>query len=125
MRLVFVYGTLRRGQRNDIARYQPAPRFVASAETNGTLYHLGAYPGLVLDTGSTVVGEVYEILPELERQLDALEGITPTADDEYFKREISIALNGQPQLCLVYEINPALTLGKPVIASGDWLNAGR
>jgi gamma-glutamylcyclotransferase (GGCT)/AIG2-like uncharacterized protein YtfP len=119
-RLVFVYGTLRRGQRNDIHRYQPAPRFVAMAAITGTLYHLGAYPGVLLDTGSVVVGEVYEITPELERRLDALERITPQSDDEYFKREIPIVVNGQTLLCLVYEINPAFTQDKPVIVSGDW-----
>ena len=120
-RLVFVYGTLRRGQRNDIHRYQPAPRFVANAEIDGTLYHLGAYPGVVLGTGGSVVGEVYEIKPELERQLDALERITSRADDEYFKREISVSVNGLMQICLTYEINPDFTQGKPVIASGDWV----
>jgi gamma-glutamylcyclotransferase (GGCT)/AIG2-like uncharacterized protein YtfP len=62
-RLVFVYGTLRRGQRNDIHRYQPAPRYVADATISGTLYHLGAYPGVVLGTSGSVVGEVYEIKP--------------------------------------------------------------
>jgi gamma-glutamylcyclotransferase (GGCT)/AIG2-like uncharacterized protein YtfP len=120
-RMVFVYGTLRRSQRNDIYRYQPAPRFVTAASISGTLYHLGAYPGVVLGGLTQVVGEVYEIEAELERQLDVLEGITPKADDEYFKREITILVNGQSQRCLVYEINPAFTAGKVVIASGDWV----
>lgn len=119
-RLVFVYGTLRQGQRNDINRYRPAPHWVANAEIAGTLYHLGAYPGVALGGAGSVLGEVYEMAPELERQLDVLEGITPNASDEYFKREIAISVHGQSQICLVYEINPSFLDDKPVIASGDW-----
>ena len=47
-RHVFVYGTLRQTGSNDITRLQPAPRFIGRAVVAGVLYHLGAYPGLVL-----------------------------------------------------------------------------
>lgn len=58
-RHVFVYGTLRRGGRNDINRLAPAPRYVGMGEVRGHLYHFDWYPGLTLggDQAVTVVGE--------------------------------------------------------------------
>ena len=41
-RHVFVYGTLRRGQANDINRLLPAPRYVGQGVITGVMYHLGA-----------------------------------------------------------------------------------
>ena len=38
---VFVYGTLRRGEANDINRLRPPPRYLGQARTRGTLYALG------------------------------------------------------------------------------------
>jgi gamma-glutamylcyclotransferase (GGCT)/AIG2-like uncharacterized protein YtfP len=44
-RLVFVYGTLRRGGRNDINRLRPPPQYVGMGEVQGRLYHFDSYPG--------------------------------------------------------------------------------
>jgi gamma-glutamylcyclotransferase (GGCT)/AIG2-like uncharacterized protein YtfP len=89
---VFVYGTLRRGGDNDITRLGPTPHFMGPAVVQGTLYHLGNYPGMVLGGVNQVVGEVYAITPALERQLDAIEGICPRPTGEYFKREVLVEL---------------------------------
>ena len=122
-RHVFVYGTLRRGGRNDINRLQPAPEYVGMGEVHGVLYHLDWYPGLTLggQEAVTVVGEVYRITPELEAVLDAIEQIVPGADSEYFKREIGIAVQGRTMACLVYEINPQHVRGREPIGHGDWI----
>jgi gamma-glutamylcyclotransferase (GGCT)/AIG2-like uncharacterized protein YtfP len=122
-RHVFVYGTLRRGGRNDINRLEPAPRYVGMGEVQGVLYHIDWYPGLTLggQEAVTVVGEVYEITPALEAVLDRIEGITPHPDDEYFKREVAIEVEGRPVQCLLYEVNPAHVRGKERIGHGDWL----
>ncbi|MDW5443101.1 gamma-glutamylcyclotransferase family protein [Polaromonas sp. SM01] len=126
-RFVFVYGTLRRGDVRDITRLSPAPRFVGMASVPGVLYHLGRYPGVILGGAGRVLGEVYAIDPALEYQLDIIEGVLPQPNDEYFKREVAVSLSEghspeTPVLsCLMYEINPAHTAGRPVIASGDWL----
>ena len=126
LRCVFVYGTLRKGGTNDITRLHPAPRFVGTAQVQGTLYHLGAYPGLVLGGAGSVVGEVYAIGPGLELRLDAIEEIHGRPDDEYFKREVRLLVEGDPIDCLVYEINPDRLTAAPRIDSGDWmLPAGR
>ncbi|MEP6825359.1 MAG: gamma-glutamylcyclotransferase family protein, partial [Ramlibacter sp.] len=89
-RHVFVYGTLRRGGRNDINRLSPAPRYVGMGEVQGALYHIGWYPGLTLggQEAVTVVGEVYEIGLALEAVLDGIEEVVPGPDSEYFKREL-------------------------------------
>jgi len=121
-RHVFVYGTLRRGGRNDINRLEPAPRYVGMGEVQGSLYRIDWYPGLTLggQEAVTVVGEVYEISPELEAVLDGIEQIVPGEDSEYFKREMPIEVDGRPILCLVYEINPARVRDRKPSGHGDW-----
>ncbi|MGH6627655.1 MAG: gamma-glutamylcyclotransferase family protein [Burkholderiaceae bacterium] len=124
-RHVFVYGTLRRGDDNDMTRLAPAPRYVGSCTVPGTMYHLGAYPGVVLGGEARVVGEVYAVEPALERQLDEIEELYPQQKDEYFKREIAVDVQGQRLMCVVYEINPRYIAGARVIASGDWVKDRR
>jgi gamma-glutamylcyclotransferase (GGCT)/AIG2-like uncharacterized protein YtfP len=121
-RHVFVYGTLRRGDDNDINRFQPAPQFVGTGSVAGTMYHLGRYPGVVLGGSARVLGEVYAIDSELERQLDELEEVYPQQTDEYFKRQINVEVDGRMVDCVVYEINPRYVAQDPrVIAKGDWV----
>lgn len=122
-RHVFVYGTLRKGGRNDINLLSPAPRYVGMGEVKGVLYHIDWYPGLTLggEEAVTVVGEVYEIEPALEAVLDRIEGIVEGADSEYFKREVAVAVQGQAIQCLVYEINPSHVRGRQTIGHGDWI----
>lgn len=122
-RHVFVYGTLRRGGRNDINRLAPAPEYVGMGEVRGVLYHIDWYPGLTLggEEAVTVVGEVYRIGPQLEAVLDEIEQVRDDADSEYFKREVEVAVEGRVLTCLVYEINPAHVRGRSVIGHGDWI----
>lgn len=117
---VFVYGTLRRGEVNDINRLQPMPRFLGEACVRGELYDLGPYPGLVLGGEARVHGEVYAITPELERELDRIEEVAPVPSGEYLRRHTELDLQGRPLRCLVYEIDPRRVRGCPRILSGDW-----
>ncbi len=123
LRHVFVYGTLRQGDDNDITRFTPPPRWVGQARVAGQMYHLGAYPGVVLGAAPSpqVAGEVYAIEPALERQLDELEEVYPQQRDEYFKREVLVEVAGRRLTCIVYEINPRYVMNCPLIASGDWV----
>jgi len=125
-RHVFVYGTLRSGGSNDIARYSPTPVLVASGCIDGTLHDLGAYPGALLGGGGWVRGEIYRIDPDVEPLLDLLEDAKPDGSGEYVKREMLVTPDhgGTPIACLVYEIQPDRARGKPVIASGDWFDRG-
>lgn len=117
---VFVYGTLRRGEINDINRLQPAPRYLGLAHLRGLLYDLGPYPGLVLGGEGWVQGEVYAIGPELEHALDRIEEVAPVPSGEYMRRHVELELDGQRLRCLVYEIDPQRVHGRPRILSGDW-----
>ncbi len=125
--MFFVYGTLRRGDDNDITRLLPAPKFLGQTYIQGTMYHFGAYPGVTLGQAAVgegkILGEVYEVSAELERVLDEIEAQYPVAPDYYFKRSITLKLptHAQPLQALVYEVNAKYVVGKPVIASGDWV----
>lgn len=123
-RFVFVYGTLRAGGSNDIRRYAPAPRLIGNARVRGTLYDLGAYPGLRLDGAGSVAGEVYEIDAALEAALDRLEEVRADGSGEYCRRMIDVALQQQVLHCLVYEIHAGRIAGAAIIHGGDWLARG-
>ncbi|HEX4326065.1 MAG TPA: gamma-glutamylcyclotransferase family protein [Burkholderiales bacterium] len=123
--LLFVYGTLRAGGSNDIARIAPAARRFADARVRGRLYDLGAYPALLLDTGADwVAGELYEIPPPAWPALDALEEpVTPVRPDgEYLKVEAPVELaGGSRRTVWVYVANPAVLQLDRLIAGGDWM----
>ena len=118
---VFVYGTLRRGGRNDIARYRPTPLWVGTARIAGTLYDLGAYPGVVLGGSGWVEGEVYAVEPEVEAALDVLEEVAADDSGEYIKRRVRVEVDGRSLDCLVYEIHPSRIAGRRTIDDGDWM----
>ena len=121
-RYVFVYGTLRKGQERDINRLQPAPLFVGNSQINGVLYNLGSYPGVRLGGLNSVQGEIYQITPELERQLDEIEEVWPQQTGEYVRREVVVQTAGVALICLVYELVERRTDSRVVIESGDWLS---
>lgn len=118
---VFVYGTLRRGEVNDITRLRPAPRFVGDAHVAGLLYDLGPYPGLRLGGSGRVQGEVYAITMALERQLDVIEEVAPVPSGEYTRQQIDVVVAGQVLNCLVYEIAAERVRGRAPLPGGDWL----
>ena len=128
-RYVLVYGTLRRGEQRDINSLLPTPLFKGYGKTPGMLYHLGDYPGVRLGGSQFVHGEVYQICPELERQLDEIEEVWPQQTGEYTRQHVGVtftdasaASSATPNLtCLVYEVASKRIAGMPVIATGDWL----
>lgn len=119
-RRVFVYGTLRRGEVNDINQLRPPPRFVGEASINGQIFPLGWYPGLVLGGDRPVVGEVYEVTPSLEQRLDEIECLLPEPTGEYEKRDVVVTIDGATVACFVYEIAPALVAHLQALPEGDW-----
>jgi gamma-glutamylcyclotransferase (GGCT)/AIG2-like uncharacterized protein YtfP len=123
IRNVFVYGTLRKGGRNDINRLAPTPKYLGMGEVKGSLYHMDWYPGLALggEQAVTVVGEVYEVTRDLEVVLDEIEGLVDGAHSEYFKRDMEVSVKGRPVACFLYEINPSRIAGKEPIGHGDWI----
>ncbi|MBS0427135.1 MAG: gamma-glutamylcyclotransferase [Proteobacteria bacterium] len=121
-RHVFVYGTLRAGGTNDIRRYRPPPQWVGQGAVAGTLYDLGAYPGITLGGEGRVIGEVYTVCDDVEAALDRLEEVRDDGSGEYRRRRVRVPVAGIGDVdCLVYEIHPDRVRAAPVIASGDWL----
>jgi gamma-glutamylcyclotransferase (GGCT)/AIG2-like uncharacterized protein YtfP len=123
IRHVFVYGTLRKGDSNDITKLDPAPIYIGKTQISGNMYHLGGYPGVTLGGMNMIIGEVYVITEPLERLLDGIESEYPAQTDEYYKRDIQVEVNGQVLDCIVYEINDAYIQGKPQMMSGDWVKS--
>ena len=123
-RYVFVYGTLRRGQANDITRLRPVPRWVGEGRVRGTLYHLGAYPGIVLGHAGWVQGEVYAIPEALEPVLDAIEEMDPPEAAEYTRQMVAVETARGTAMCLVYALKPHLVPGLGAIEGGDWCARG-
>jgi gamma-glutamylcyclotransferase (GGCT)/AIG2-like uncharacterized protein YtfP len=127
--LLFVYGTLRRGGSNDIARVAPGAQWAGAARVRGRLYDLGAYPALLLDPGAGwVAGELYAIAPADWPALDALEEpVTPARPDgEYFKQTTLVeGADGKPVTVWIYVANPAALTLDSEIGSGDWMTHAR
>ena len=95
---------------------------MGNSQINGTLYNLGSYPGVRLGGAQWVQGEVYQITPELERQLDEIEEVWPQQTGEYVRREVVVQTAGVALICLVYELGETRTHSRVVIESGDWLS---
>jgi gamma-glutamylcyclotransferase (GGCT)/AIG2-like uncharacterized protein YtfP len=115
--LVFVYGTLRQGGIRAMPGLFPAAKFIGTAKIVGSLYDLGAYPGLVLDESSApVTGEVYEIDEEILRELDEIE-----ASSNYRREQIEASLDNQKLPCWVYGPEPESYSLDTLITSGDWI----
>lgn len=71
-----------------------------------------------------VIGEVYAVSADLERQLDVIEGLrldVPAQDlDEYAKRDVVVEIGGQPIPCFMYEIHPRFANDTARLLHGDW-----
>ena len=115
--LVLVYGTLRRGGARAMSARFPNSKFIADAKVSGSLYDLGAFPGLLLnDSNSLVIGEVYEVDDEILNQLDDIE-----ASSYYSRKQIKISLGTRRKVCWIYEPNPESYSFHTLITSGDWI----
>ncbi|MBB5442156.1 MULTISPECIES: gamma-glutamylcyclotransferase [unclassified Paraburkholderia] len=126
MQTVFVYGTLRAGETNDISEAAarndiPAPSLLGSTTVRGHLFDFGDYPGLVVDeTGIEVRGEVYEIDDALVAVLDEIEAVYPGVENRFLAREVMVKVDGNVVNCRFYPVAPSAVRGLPEIRSGDW-----
>jgi gamma-glutamylaminecyclotransferase len=111
--LLFVYGTLMRGQ-SAHALLGPGARFVAEARTEPKfmLADMGEYPALVEGGRTAVSGELYEVDDAVLVVLDDYEDVPHM----YERRSVEIG----GQTAFVYLLRPELADGVPIIASGDW-----
>ncbi|TDV20863.1 gamma-glutamylcyclotransferase family protein [Paraburkholderia caballeronis] len=127
MQHVFVYGTLRAGEINDIsvaaARYGIAPpTLIGRTSVRGRLFDFGDYPGMVVDASAApVVGDVYEIDDALVAVLDEIEEVYPGVDGLFLVRETRVEVDGAPMQCRFYPVARESVKGLPEIRGGDWI----
>jgi gamma-glutamylcyclotransferase (GGCT)/AIG2-like uncharacterized protein YtfP len=124
---VFVYGTLRADEINDIRRAAErsgvaAPRWLGKAVVRGRLYDFGAYPGLVPDAGAERVhGDVYAIDDALLPVLDHIEEVYPGRPGLFARDVLSVELGGKVRGCVFYPVDARSVAGRVQIACGDWV----
>jgi gamma-glutamylcyclotransferase (GGCT)/AIG2-like uncharacterized protein YtfP len=116
--LIFVYGTLLRGEANHPQLMSDAA-FVRDActEARYELVDLGGYPALLEDGHTAVSGEVYEVDDVLLEQLDVFEEVPFL----YQRKPIRLA-DGYVD---AYVMPREQAVGAPRITDGDWRNLGR
>ena len=119
--LVFVYGTLRSGCARAMSIRFPNSKFIVDAKVSGSLYDLGAYPGLILEQSNSLVrGEVYEIDDGILNQLDDFE-----ASSNYRRKQVEVSVGTERRMCWTYEPDPAFYSFRTLITSGDWIDYAR
>jgi gamma-glutamylaminecyclotransferase len=88
-KLIFVYGTLKRGGSNH--HYLAGQQFLGEARTapGFRLYDLGGYPGMIprANAPEGVTGEIWSVDSEALKHLDGLEGL---AEGLYRREPISL-----------------------------------
>lgn len=124
---VFVYGTLRAGEANDIHLAAQrhgiaAPTLIGVGTIAGHLYDFGNYPGLVLDrAGGQVFGDIYDIAEGLLPVLDEIEEIYPGQPSLFVRQTHAVTRADQALACLLYPVAQHTVAGLPRIESGDWV----
>ena len=110
---VFVYGSLLRSEPNH--RLLARATFVGEARTEPrfSLADLGAFPAMVAEGSTAIVGEVFAVDAETLAQLDALEGVPR------FYQRVAIALDDGREVD-AYLLRPHQVQGRPFIRSGNW-----
>ncbi|KVE33821.1 gamma-glutamylcyclotransferase family protein [Burkholderia sp. TSV86] len=131
MRHVFVYGTLRAGEINDIGRAAAKhgivqPTLIGAAAMPGRLYDFGRYPGMIAAAGRDLVwGDVYAVDERLVPVLDEIEGVFPGIAGLFISQHAAIELGGRRYECLYYPVVAHAVADKPRIESGDWVQYRR
>jgi gamma-glutamylcyclotransferase (GGCT)/AIG2-like uncharacterized protein YtfP len=125
---LFVYGTLRLGERMDLTRQKHAfdITFVGKDKINGKLYTVGTFPGVKEvfsrydPNGPKVIGDVFRIhSPSVAAICDAYEGynVDNPSQGHYDRCQVHTE---RGLLAWVYTYNPFVR-AEQLIESGDWV----
>lgn len=127
---VFVYGTLRAGEINDLAQAAarcglPPARHVGAATVPGMLVDFGDWPGLLpVADGRRVRGDIYEVDPALVALMDEIEEYAPGRPGCFVRRQVlarPLAPGAAPVACEYYPIDPAWRGTAADIDGDDWV----
>ena len=123
---LFVYGSLLSSVPSSMSKFlRRRGKLVGKATTAGRIFDLGQYPGFVAGGEERVRGELYQLEEEQMTttldMLDAYEGVTGEAEDEYRRITIDVRVDdGGEFRAQTYEtIRPPA--GFEPIARGDYL----
>lgn len=125
--LIFVYGTLRSGERADLRKqaHNFGVSFIGLDKINGELFHLGSFPGVKATCGGfdrsrpIVVGELFKIKnPSIIALLDAYEGYDAEKPWAGLYNRIQTGTE-KGRTAWVYTYN-GLCIPEQKIESGDW-----
>lgn len=118
---VFVYGTLRKHERNH-GLLQDAVCISAQCWTPGKLVDTGSgYPAMVEDACGMVYGELYEVTGEQLKELDWLEGYTGEAGTNHYDRIIqTVHTDRGVYEAYVYMYSKENAAGLKQVSFGDW-----
>ena len=97
----------------------PDSRFIADAKVSGSLYDLGAYPGLLLNESTSLVnGEVYEVDDETLGELDQFE-----LSSDYQRKQVEVFMDTERKKCWIYvpDYGAEFFSDRTIIISGDWI----
>jgi len=118
---LFVYGSLRRGEENEMAALlHRHSRWLGAGTIRARLYAISWYSGAVAsdDAADAVHGDVFELGPahagEVMARLDAYEGA------DFARRPVEVAI-GETRVAADAYLYAASVAGLPWIAHGDWL----
>ncbi|WP_164821547.1 gamma-glutamylcyclotransferase family protein [Paenibacillus koleovorans] len=127
VKLLFVYGTLRKGGENHYF-IQSVPCWAERAWLQGTLADTGnGYPALVLSEGGRVAGELYLVdWDGIGKSLDRLEDYWGPGDarNEYERVEVQVETDRGPVQAWTYVYSEEQAASLRVISSGDWMVRG-
>lgn len=116
MKKVAVYGTLRKGNGNNIILTES--KFLGSTKTlpKFEMFSLGGCPGIREgDTSLTI--EVYEVSQCTLGRLDRLEGYRGVGQPNFYEREEVETEFGD---ALIYTLRDDRFFDQEIISSGDW-----
>lgn len=119
---VFVYGTLRKGERNH-HYLKKAELLEESCWTYGTMIDTGhGYPALLPSESNKVIGELYLIHPQELKRLDKLEGYEEGQRNNLYERVVQPIYTSSEQIdAFVYIMNDDCKNNR-IIPSGNWKN---
>jgi len=123
-RLVFVYGTLRRGGR--LHSYMKTAEFIEAGTTPGRLFSLGSFPGAHFGStypgSSGIHGEVYAVDKTTLDKLDSLEGYHENRPEISMyvrcKVPVTTAAHAVDYMVWAYQYRGE---ARHIITSGDWI----
>lgn len=118
---VLVYGTLRVGEGayNGFGLDRKA-KHLGTVRIEGSMYHLGGYPGVKLDGNPNgFVADLLELTDDgVLEQLDGYEGYRPNSPNSslYIRQTVDLSDGTR---AYIYEYNQHVG-GRPRMESGDW-----